>query len=303
MREPIGYFSGCLVPAKDIRLPLNDRGLTSGVLISEQLRTFGGQAHLIDRHMNRLASGCRSVGIVMDQVAISRAIDEVSRCNYALAPAGSDLQVSVLVTPGSGGDSAGAAEPFTVIVSTNVLPLGEIARQYRDGIHLVPVPVREIPGECIPRHIKHRNRLHYWLAERAASARATDARAVMLDLAGNVLEATTAAIAIVDPEGKLIAPPADEVLPSISLKFTTELPGIDKLNFTEQRLSIRHLKEAREILLFSTPVCVLPVTRLEGSLIGTGRPGPVFHVVAEAWSLATGVDIVRQAGRFPLDSV
>ncbi|MFM8703581.1 MAG: hypothetical protein ACKOHG_06875, partial [Planctomycetia bacterium] len=50
-----------------------------------------------------------------------------------------------------------------------------------------------------------------------------------------------------------------------------------------------------EILLSSTPNCLLPATRFDGRGIGTGLPGPGFRRLLAAWSDRVGLDIAAQA--------
>lgn len=42
------------------------------------------------------------------------------------------------------------------------------------------------------------------------------------------------------------------------------------------------------------PFCVLPVTSLNGSIIGSGQVGPIFTRLFDVWSKNTEVDIVGQ---------
>ena len=58
------------------------------------------------------------------------------------------------------------------------------------------------------------------------------------------------------------------------------------------------MASAGEVFLSSTPLCLLPVTRLNGRPIGMGRPGELFERLIAAWSEMAGVDIVGQAERF-----
>jgi hypothetical protein len=55
---------------------------------------------------------------------------------------------------------------------------------------------------------------------------------------------------------------------------------------------------ADEVLLTSTPLCLLPVTRLNRRPIGPGRPGPVYQRLLAAWSDRAGIDIAAQAEHF-----
>jgi branched-chain amino acid aminotransferase len=52
------------------------------------------------------------------------------------------------------------------------------------------------------------------------------------------------------------------------------------------------------VLLSATSVCTLPVVKLDGRPIGSGRPGPMFARLMRAWSEMVGLDIVEQARQF-----
>ena len=55
------------------------------------------------------------------------------------------------------------------------------------------------------------------------------------------------------------------------------------------------LYTADEAFLTNTPVCALPITRVDHREIGDGKPGPVTEQLLAAWSEWVGVDIVDQA--------
>jgi branched-subunit amino acid aminotransferase/4-amino-4-deoxychorismate lyase len=70
------------------------------------------------------------------------------------------------------------------------------------------------------------------------------------------------------------------------------------LSFSETPLTRTDVAAADEILLTSTPNCLLPVTRFDGLPIGGGRPGPLFGRLLAAWSRDVGLDIAAQARAF-----
>jgi branched-chain amino acid aminotransferase len=51
---------------------------------------------------------------------------------------------------------------------------------------------------------------------------------------------------------------------------------------------------ASEAFFTATPFCILPVTSLNGSPIGNGKPGPVYEELLKQWSKNVGVDIKAQ---------
>ena len=70
------------------------------------------------------------------------------------------------------------------------------------------------------------------------------------------------------------------------------------IRFTQRDLTPDDVARADEVLLSSTPFCLLPVTRIDGQAIGNGQPGEVFGRLIRAWSESVGVDIIKQARRF-----
>ena len=123
---------------------------------------------------------------------------------------------------------------------------------------------------------------------------APGSRALMLDQKGNIAEATTASVAIVKGT-ELIAPPVTDVLPSIAFEFSAQLEPSLGIKVVRQTISPSELAQADEVLWLSTPMCVLPVTEIDKTKIGTGKPGPVFSKLIAAWSDNVGLDIVKQA--------
>ena len=70
------------------------------------------------------------------------------------------------------------------------------------------------------------------------------------------------------------------------------------ISWAERSLQSDDLAHADELLLTSTPNCLLPVTRLDGAAVGPGRPGPVYERLLNAWSRGVGFSIAAQAERF-----
>ena len=51
---------------------------------------------------------------------------------------------------------------------------------------------------------------------------------------------------------------------------------------------------ADEAFTATSPYCLMPVTRVNGLPIGSGKPGPIFGRLIDAWSEEVGLDIRRQ---------
>ena len=99
----------------------------------------------------------------------------------------------------------------------------------------------------------------------------------MLDLAGHVLETSTANVLVYRAGSGLLIPPVTTVLQGISLAVTLEIAAARGLDVTESALNVADVEAADEVMLVSTPYCLLPVTRINDSAIAGGVPGAIYR--------------------------
>lgn len=83
----------------------------------------------------------------------------------------------------------------------------------------------------------------------------------------------------------------------MSLVHVERLAAAAGIVCRRESLRAADLAAADEILLTSTPNCLLPVTRFDGRPVGGGRPGPLHRLLLAAWSRDVGLDIAAQARR------
>ena len=293
----VAWLDGRIVPRADLVLPVGDAGFVLGAAVTEQLRTFAGRLFLPEWHAERFARSLAIAGIAPASPvpAIFAAAAEVARHNHALGGPGSDLGVIVFATPGDlPAQHGGHGSAPRVAIHSFPLAFPLWARAYAGGVSLRSVPVAQVPGDSWPLELKCRSRMHYHLADRAAAAAEPGARAILCHADGRVSETSTANVAIVD-DGRVITPPPADALAGVSLRFCRDLATGLGLAWEERSLALRDLAAAAEILLTSTPNCLLPATRLDGRLVGAAGPGPVFRRLLAAWSDSVGVDIAGQA--------
>jgi branched-subunit amino acid aminotransferase/4-amino-4-deoxychorismate lyase len=303
MTAPWAYSNGRLIPAAELHVSAADAGFVLGATVTEQLRTFGGRLFRLEEHLARLARSLEIVGLDsgVSPAELAAAADELAARNHALLDPADDLGLAIFVTPGGYPPLAGRDTPTstpTIGVHTWPLAFPLWAAAYEQGEALVTPAVRQVPAECWPPALKCRSRMHYYLADLASRAQEPGTRALLLDQRGRVCETATANIAIVCRGEGLVTPPADQVLRGISLEVLHELAMAAGLTWRERELWPDDVARADEVLLTSTPSCLLPVARLNGRAIGEGRAGPVYRRLLAAWSDLVGLDIAAQARRF-----
>jgi len=298
----LAYWNGRFIPADQLAVSVIDAGFVLGATVTEQLRTFGGEIHRLQSHLDRLWRSLEMVGVdpglsQQEMAAIAR---QLTSHNHRLLQPGDDLGLGVLITPGPYLGYAGCFVEVrpTVCLHTYPLAFWLWAEKYRQGQSLWISSVQQVDAACWPPWLKCRSRMHYYLADREAAQHEPGARSVLLDREGFVLETSTANVVVYRRDDGLISPPYKRILPGISLEMLFQLA--DRLGIAQRFRDLRpeELASADELMITSTPFCVLPVTRFQGRPVGGGIPGPIFQKLLQAWSAEVGVDIVAQAEQF-----
>lgn len=100
---------------------------------------------------------------------------------------------------------------------------------------------------------------------------------------GQLMEASASTVHVVR-DGVLLTPPnSSRILPGTSRIIVEELADELRIPRRDQPISESQLRSADEIWLAAATREVQPVTRLDGNPVGSGRPGPVWRRVYDAW--------------------
>tara|TARA_Y100001934_G_scaffold274123_1_gene365623 strand:- start:311 stop:1198 length:888 start_codon:yes stop_codon:yes gene_type:complete len=290
--NPVAYLNSEIIPRSDLTVDVKDLGFMLGTTVSERLRTFGGTLFELDAHLQRLQQSLDITGYSPSQSLseISEAATSLVSTNHALLEPGSDLGLTILITPGIAGTLR-----TTIMMYTDELPFTQMKQWYHDGAALQVTDYRQVPANCWPSELKCRSRMHYYLADRQAELKQRGARALLLDQHGYVAEASTANILIYEQERGLISPRPEQILPGISLSIVEQLANELQIPFLQEDISLERLSKAEEILLCSTSPCIWPVTQCNGNPIGPPSHNSVTASLQRAWSKLVGTDLVGQA--------
>jgi branched-subunit amino acid aminotransferase/4-amino-4-deoxychorismate lyase len=301
MLRPFAFRNREFLSERDVAVPLSDAGFVLGTTVTEQLRTFGGRLFHLDDHLRRLQQSLQIVGIDagMTRGQLASAAGRLTALNVSEVRQRDDLGLSIFVTPGPFPTltDGKTGEPL-VCMHTYKLPFALWSEKYESGQALVTTDVRQVATNNWPPALKCRSRMHYWLADRAAAARQPGARALLQDADGFILETSSANVLVYFESEGLVSPPREKVLPGISLAVLSELAGQLGIPHSERDLTPDDVSHADEVLICSTPYCLLPVTQFNGQPIADSRPGEVFRKLLSGWSAKVGIDIAKQARQF-----
>ncbi len=301
MRESIVYLRGGFVPASQAKLNIYDYGIVLGATITDQLRTFRHKPFRLEEHVVRLFESARYARLALPlsrQETVAKTQELIRENSVLLAP-GDDLGVVFFLTAGENLAYAGSATGFeprdpTFCIHSFRLPFEAYRRFFTEGLHLVTPSTRHVPSQCLDQKIKHRSRLHWWIAEKEAQLVDGGAVPLLLDLQGNLTECSGANMLLVK-NGVVYSPAANNILRGTSRGLVAELCAELGIPFESCDLQLHDAINADEIFLTTTPYCMAPVTRINGLAVNDGAAGgPLFERILSAWSRHVGVDIRGQ---------
>ncbi|MDP6443461.1 MAG: aminotransferase class IV [Pirellulaceae bacterium] len=299
MAEPLAYLKGEFVPASQCVLPIYDLGIVLGAAVTDFLRTFHQQPYRMEDHVRRFHRSCHYARIeapvdVNESMAIAeRLLTE----NSKLTP-DDELGLVFYMTAGENTVYAGASGMPAELTATYVqhtfpLRFNLWKQVFLDGVHCVTPAPRHWPPQCLSSKIKNRNRLHMWIGEQEVRALDPHAMPVYLDINGNLTE-TGGSNFVIYRDGKVVSPKRSNILWGVSLSVLSDIVVEMGMAFVEDDIQTYDVVNAEEVWLPTTPYCLGPVTKFNGSPIGDGRPGPVWRRVLERWSELVGKDIYRE---------
>jgi branched-chain amino acid aminotransferase len=299
-REPQVFLNGQMLPASQAHLTVYDAGVVLGATVTELVRTFRKELFRLDDHLRRLSQSLHFVGfdIGMSMEELGRTVRELVAHNAALLGPEDELGVVIFVTAGeyptyAGGAAGSVRTTPTLCAHTFPLPFELWAEKLLAGIHLVTPSIRHVPPQCYDPKMKCRSRMHYYLADQQARLVDRDAAALLLDLEGNVTETGAANFLIVE-DGAIISPSLRNTLPGVSRATVIDLAAKLGIPFAVRDFQVFDAVNAEEAFLASTPYCLMSVTKINGTRVGTGKPGAIYNQLVKAWSELVGLDIVQQ---------
>jgi branched-chain amino acid aminotransferase len=272
------WINGKLFDKADARVSVYDHGLLYGDGVFEGLRVYGRKVFRLREHIDRLYDSARSIAL---EIPISREamVDAVNATVQANSKV--DGYVRLVVTRGSGNlglDPRKCVEPQIIIIVDDIsLYPPEL---YEQGMEVVTAAtIRNHPNAVNPR-IKSLNYLNNILAKLEA-IRAGCHEAIMLNHNGEVAECTGDNLFVVK-RGALRTPPNFAgILEGVTRNAVLEMARAANIPAAEATLTRHDVYTADEIFLTGTAAEVIAVTKVDGRIIGNGKPGPITRQLRE----------------------
>jgi branched-chain amino acid aminotransferase len=266
------------------KISVFDHGLLYGDGVFEGIRAYHGRVFKLREHIDRLFCSAKSIllEIPMSHAQIMRAVIEACRVNKIR-----DGYVRLIVTRGVGslGLNPHRCKHPSVIIIADKIQLYPPAF-YQKGMEIVTVPTMRNLHSALNPAIKSLNYLNNILAKIEANQAGCE-EAVMLNAEGFVAECSGDNLFIVK-NGQLFTPPLSAgALYGITRGVVMELAEEEGLGVSEPNLTRYDLFNADECFLTGTGAEIVPVVKIDGRVIGTGKPGPITHKLVTEYHALT----------------
>ena len=285
------YLNGELVERERAAVSALDRGLLYGHGLFETMRSYGGRVFRLEEHYRRLCEGATvlAIGVALSLDGFAGAVRAVLERND-LTNAYLRLTLTAGATPA--GRGSGALEDTMVTLFAG--PLSDYPPAlYRRGMAVVTSAVRRNEMSPLSR-VKSLNYLDNLLAREDARGRDAE-EAILLNTRGFVAEGSASNVFLVR-EDRLITPSIESgALAGITRQAVLELATSAGLEAVESEVEGSAFWDASEVFLTNSVMEVMPLTRLDGRPLGSGRPGPVTERLRRLY----GEMIVRETSAAP----
>jgi branched-chain amino acid aminotransferase len=280
------YIDGKYYDQKNARVSVFDHGLLYGDGIFEGIRAYHGRVFKLAEHVERLFCSAKSImlKIPLSAEQMKRAVVETCRKNKIR-----DGYIRLVVTRGVGSlglNPHKCSNPSVIIIADKIQLYPE--EMYRKGLEIITVGTTRNLHSALNPAIKSLNYLNNILAKIEAINGGCE-EALMLNAEGYVAECTGDNIFILRG-GQLLTPPLSAgALYGITRGVVMELAQQNGLAVSEPNLTRHDLFNADECFLTGTGAEIIGVVKIDGRVIGQGKPGPVTEKLVTQFRQLTQV--------------
>ena len=274
------WIDGKLLDKADAKVSVYDHGLLYGDGVFEGIRVYSGRIFKPKEHLRRLYDSAKAIRLTipMSPEKLLAAIEDTVRANGL-----TDCYIRAVVTRGVGFlgiDPNKCANPSVIVIADQIHVYPK--ETYDKGIAVITAAtVRTHPAALSPR-VKSLNYLNNILARIEANDAGVP-EAIMLNSSGNVAEGTVQNVFIVR-DGRVLTPTVvDGILEGVTRQTMLDLCVKLNIPHEERSLQKHDLYVADEMFLTGTGAEVMPVTKIDGRVVGTGTAGPVTKRLIDAF--------------------
>lgn len=285
------YINGKFHEKNEAKISVFDHGLLYGDGVFEGIRSYNRLVFKLKEHIDRLFESAHSImlNVPLNKEQLIKAVIQTLKENKL-----NDAYIRLIVTRGEGDLGLDprkcTGKPTIIIIADKIALYTE--KFYREGLTIVTVPtVRNLP-EALNPQIKSLNYLNNILAKIEAVNSGCD-EAIMLDHLGFVAECTGDNIFLVKRNHLYTPPQCMATLRGITRDSVLEIAKKGKITVHEHVVTRHEVYISDECFLTGTAAEIIPVVKVDGRLIGDGKPGKLTLSLMKKFKELTKKEGVR----------
>lgn len=282
-RDILVNINGELLPRDRAGVSPFDSAVQGGDAVWEGLRLYRGRIFRLRQHLDRLTSSALALAFqeIPEHDEIVRQISRTLSANGMTDGVHIRLTLTRGVKITSGMDPRlNQSGPTLIVLAEHKPPVYD-----RSGLSLVTSSIRRFPPDCLDPKIHHCNLIQSILAKHEANLAGAD-DALMLDLRGFVAETNATHLFVVE-EGAVATPRTLACPEGVTRACVLELCREHGIPAEEKDLSLTEVYRADEVFCTGTMGELAAVTRVDGRVIGDGKPGPRTRELGDLFRLRT----------------
>ncbi|WP_337041846.1 aminotransferase class IV [Emticicia sp. 17c] len=253
------YFNGKIDSVEQTNIHITDLGLLRGYGLFDYFRTYNGRPFQWDWYWERYERSARLLRLpnpVQKDEAYQVVMSLIEKSGL------DDCAIRFVLTGGYAEDSVSMSKPNLLIISEDIHPVKP--EEYTSGIKVIAYEyVRDLP------EIKSTDYKHFMILQ--ADIKAAQASDVLFHKNGYISELSRSNVFIF--KGDTLITPDTDILKGITRRTTLELAK-GHFKIEERSVKLTELLEADEVFTTSTTKRVLPITKVDDSVLGSGKIGP-----------------------------
>jgi D-alanine transaminase len=276
----VAFINGTFVPMAEAKVSIEDRGFQFGDGVYEVIRTYNGRPFELEAHLTRLDRSATALDLKQPYSHddwTRHILEGIRRAAYP------ESKIYVQITRGVAPRDHAYSDDVTPTVVMTVREFHPLDRSVQ-AAGVEAITTEDIRwGRC---DIKSVNLLANVLARQQVK-QAQVFEAILVN-EGLVTEGAVSNVMVVQGGIVVTAPQGSRILSGITRMVVLDLARSEGLPIQERFVSQADIYEADEVFLTGTTVEVLAVIRVDGKVIGDGRPGPIAQRLAARFTSRVG---------------
>ncbi|MDT8859481.1 branched-chain-amino-acid transaminase [Alkalihalobacillus sp. MEB130] len=280
MSEQWIYLNGDFVEKHEAKISVYDHGFLYGDGVFEGIRVYEGNVFRLQEHLDRLYNSAKSI-----MLAIPHSKEEMKSLVVKTLQKNqlSNAYIRLVISRGVGNlglDPSSCATPQVIIIAEELALFPK--ELYESGLEIVTVATRRNRPDVLSPKVKSLNYLNNILVKIEASL-AGVSEALMLNDQGYVAEGSADNVFIV--KGKELYTPPGYVGALEGITRNAIIEFAQDLGYTvkEEPFTRHDVYVADEVFLTGTAAEVIAVVKVDGRIIGEGKPGKETNALLKAF--------------------